>query len=346
MDDSLVEILELCMAIEDSARLVYAKLAQDEPNDDLRAFWAEMSAEEKEHLGYWQRLLAMALEGLVPQLFDDPLEVIQELNAALRSVQQLCAEGSTAPEVHRRFLLAYHLEFHALHPAAIPLMAYLGEISGEPIQQGYERHVNGFFRALEAHAGSTPELAVIAKMIERLWRLALRLQNEAHIDLLTGLRNRRGFLAALRPLVHLAKRRGETVGFLWVDVDELKAVNDSAGHPAGDEALLAVAGVLVSVVRQSDVACRLGGDEFGVFLSSAKPAYVEAVAERVRAAVEEAGRGASDITVSVGATYGPVDGDPADVVTDLMHRSDACLYEAKEGGRNRVLVRGPADEAS
>ncbi|NQT52528.1 diguanylate cyclase, partial [bacterium] len=233
MDDSLVEILELCTAIDDSARLVYAALAQDEPNDDLRAFWQAMSAEEKEHLGYWQRLLAMALEGLVPQLFDDPHQIVEELRAALRSVQQLCAEGSTAPEVHRRFLLAYHLEFHALHPAFIPLMAYLEQVSGEPIQQSYERHVTSFFQALEAHAGSTPELAVIAKMIERLWRLTRRLQDEAQSDPLTGLRNRRGFLTALRPLVHLAKRRGEPVGFLWVDVDGLKAVNDSAGHAAG-----------------------------------------------------------------------------------------------------------------
>jgi len=158
-------------------------------------------------------------------------------------------------------------------------------------------------------------------------------------DALTGLASRRHFLAeAARELSRA--RRGHALSFLMLDVDHFKAINDTHGHAIGDRVLVELGRTLRAVLREADLAGRLGGEEFGVLLPDADAALARAVAERARAALAAArvpmdGAGPLGFTVSVGvATLEPGDDEAA----TLIARADAALYDAKRAGRNCVRV--------
>ena len=129
------------------------------------------------------------------------------------------------------------------------------------------------------------------------------------------------------------------LGFAMVDVDNFKTYNDTHGHTAGDEVLRRVAETIAAFVRDSDVVYRYGGEEFSMLLPGASPEEAAIVAERVRAAVEETSfpgeeqQPGGKLTVSVGvATLANGSAE------DIRERADAALYEAKEAGRNRVIL--------
>jgi diguanylate cyclase (GGDEF)-like protein len=130
------------------------------------------------------------------------------------------------------------------------------------------------------------------------------------------------------------------VSLILMDIDYFKQVNDTFGHPSGDEVLRAFAVLAGRALRSSDVVCRYGGEEFGVILPATDAAESLRVAERMRAAVQDAtftgtdGRDLGEVTASFGVdTFedGPVSRG------ELIRRADEALYAAKEGGRNRVV---------
>lgn len=168
------------------------------------------------------------------------------------------------------------------------------------------------------------------------------LERLAHIDPVTGINNRRGFLAALEPERNRADRVGAQLGLILVDLDLFKAINDSLGHNAGDEVLAEVARRLAACVRTYDVVARWGGDEFIMLVSVTDGDTLLRIAEKVHAAVGGSSirldNGVSvRITVSVGATM-IADDVSVDTVTA---QADAALYEAKNGGRDRVALYDP-----
>jgi diguanylate cyclase (GGDEF)-like protein len=153
---------------------------------------------------------------------------------------------------------------------------------------------------------------------------------KASVDPLTGLRNRRAFDA------ELAERLGAgTVALLLFDLDHFKQVNDTHGHPAGDEVLRRAAKVLSAGLRSADQAYRLGGEEFGVLLPLADERVAAGVAERLRAAVAAEDMGGLRVTTSVGVAVGGKTSGSPDV---LYHEADRALYRAKRNGRNQVVV--------
>lgn len=157
-------------------------------------------------------------------------------------------------------------------------------------------------------------------------------------DPLTGLHNRR-FLDEMRAsLVAGAQRRGTRLGLLMCDLDHFKAVNDTYGHEAGDAVLRDLARVIAGGLRASDSLIRWGGEEFLAVLSDPQPDTSLAVAERVRGAVEAFLFQHQGVTirktVSIGLAEFPEDGATLD---DVINSADAALYQAKEGGRNRVV---------
>ena len=113
-------------------------------------------------------------------------------------------------------------------------------------------------------------------------RLGARLLRQGLTDSLTGVPNRRAFLDSLARTLSLGRRRSEPVAVLVVDVDHFKGVNDTAGHAAGDQVLVAVAQLLLGELRAGDTLGRLGGEEFGVVVRGAGPALAASVAERLR----------------------------------------------------------------
>ncbi len=166
-----------------------------------------------------------------------------------------------------------------------------------------------------------------------------RLERLAAIDPLTDAYNRRFGLGRLREEYSRAVRAEAPFGILMVDIDHFKAVNDTYGHLVGDRVLRAVAGACRRVVREGDVLVRYGGEEFLVLLPGAGRDDVMQIAERIRRAVSETtvedGASRLNVTVSVGATTFR---DTVETPEALVALADRALYEAKDGGRNRLVL--------
>jgi two-component system, cell cycle response regulator len=180
------------------------------------------------------------------------------------------------------------------------------------------------------------------RLQDRLNQSYQRSLSLALTDELTGLYNRRYLFAHLDELV--ARATGEGVGaaaLLLLDVDHFKRVNDVHGHAAGDDALREIAIRATQSVRSADLVARLGGEEFVVVMPETELAVAAAVAERLRAAIEErpfivpATTTPLRLTASIGVTV-IVRGDERD---RALKRADDALYAAKAGGRNRVVTR-------
>lgn len=175
-------------------------------------------------------------------------------------------------------------------------------------------------------------------------RLLATLQRQANTDARTGLANIRAFDEALESAL-AGRSVDETLAVLMLDVDHFKDFNDRHGHPAGDDALRVLADILRSSLRENDLAARYGGEEFTILLRGTSVESALAVAERVRAQIEQRSLslapGVTDrITASIGVAFAP---DQADERTSLLRLADEALYEAKAAGRNRVSVlNGPA----
>jgi len=178
-------------------------------------------------------------------------------------------------------------------------------------------------------------------------RLLAALQGQADTDPRTGLANSRAFDRAMEEKLS-ARASAESLSVLMVDIDHFKQFNDHHGHPAGDEALRVFAGVLRSCLRDGDVAARYGGEEFAVLLPGNDRDAALAIAERIRSRAESTivslAPGLTDrITVSIGVATTPE--HALDRIT-LLRLADEALYDAKNAGRNRVVVLAPADAAA
>ena len=181
-------------------------------------------------------------------------------------------------------------------------------------------------------------LAVIAMEIESLQAALLR---AARFDALTGLHNRGIFLEEFGREEARAARGGPAFSLAIFDLDHFKQVNDRYGHPVGDQVLKSFADVLRATVRPYDIVGRYGGEEFALLMPQTGKETAARVAERVRhelvARGVTAGGRRIEVTVSAGvASYG-VDGADWDA---LLSAADNALYEAKNAGRNRVVVAG------
>ncbi|WP_290650461.1 sensor domain-containing diguanylate cyclase, partial [Aquisalimonas sp.] len=182
-------------------------------------------------------------------------------------------------------------------------------------------------------------VAVFQDIAERARELS-SLKEQAARDPLTGLGNRRMFDASLQRESTRARRARTSLSLLMLDVDNFKLLNDTFGHPAGDDTLRRIAALLQgSVTRAEDLICRYGGEEFAIILPLADADAAALVAERIRAAVEAAAipqtreAGCPIVTMSIGcATATGPNVEPA----SLLARADAGVYRAKRLGRNRV----------
>jgi diguanylate cyclase (GGDEF)-like protein len=161
---------------------------------------------------------------------------------------------------------------------------------------------------------------------------------EALVDPVTGLGNRRAFDARLAEEVARATRYGTPLSLALIDLDGFKSVNDEHGHVAGDTVLGAVGALLREALRASDIPVRYGGDEFAIILPGTSKTEAWLVAEKIRSALREMRVEIADgqqvqAAASIGvAAFGPTNNDLAALLT----AADSALYRAKRGGRNRV----------
>lgn len=188
-----------------------------------------------------------------------------------------------------------------------------------------------------------PCLVLAAVMFRRWYEREDQFRRLAVRDGLTGLFNRRYFLEQFEAEFDRSRRHGHPLSFLILDVDHFKKINDQHGHQTGDRVLVEVARALEQAVRKSDLVARYGGEEFVVLLPETAAEGAREVGERCRQDVEKlklSEPGAEDlgVTVSLGLAQYPVNSAGAGRVDDLVHQADQALYQAKQSGRNRLVV--------
>lgn len=281
------------------------------------------------------------------------LRNVAQINVRLRSFEQITAR-------------AVELERRGAHDEALALVrAGAVKREFEQLQEGVERVEAEERRLLIARREALAETAlwnellgyVAAALILLLLAAAafaalaaLRAQRRAAaateelrrlaaFDELTGLPNRRHFLARLEQELARARRNGIPLCLATIDVDHFKQINDRHGHPAGDAVLRQIAGVIREKLRIEDSPARIGGEEFALLLPNTHPHQAHLVCDRMRAAIAarriELPSGADlRVTLSTGVAALAA-GDDLD---ELIRRSDAALYEAKEQGRNQVRL--------
>lgn len=170
----------------------------------------------------------------------------------------------------------------------------------------------------------------------------LRARQDASHDALTGLANRRSALKRLDSDRNHALRHGESLSTLMLDLDHFKHVNDEWGHASGDLVLVATASVLRDELRGADLGARFGGEEFLAILPATGPAQAMEAAERIRTRIERLTIEVPGGTVSITTSIGIATLEAGESITSLLARTDAALYAAKAGGRNRCEHAGPA----
>lgn len=176
-------------------------------------------------------------------------------------------------------------------------------------------------------------------MMDTIQEQDIELKEIAFHDALTGLPNRRLFKDRLELEIGRCRRDNTRLGLMFLDLDNFKAINDTMGHEAGDQLLVTIGKRLTESVRQEDMVCRLGGDEFTVLLIGIENAETaKGVAEKILANLRHAiqlGDHATIATTSIGIAIFPDDSESS---ASLMTHADIAMYQAKESGKNNYFV--------
>ena len=226
--------------------------------------------------------------------------------------------------------LRYHTDAYVAVPirgpgAVLAVAAFTDRVDGQP----FDRRDLSALRVLGNPAGLALSTESFRQMADEVRRLA-------STDPLTGLLNRRYFDGRLYAEMQRARRHGELLALLMVDLDCFKDINDAHGHLRGDQVLRCVADRLRRSVRIFDVCTRYGGDEFAVLMPSSGPEIALAVAERIRDAVRRH-CSADDLAVTVSVGIGLSGGSEDDVLA----LADRALIQAKRAGKDKVRLPSP-----
>ncbi|MHB8067220.1 MAG: diguanylate cyclase [Desulfobaccales bacterium] len=211
------------------------------------------------------------------------------------------------------------------------------------LKRSEESSVEGPLSESKKRLASTAAKQIALSLSNLKLRNFLTLQ--ATHDPLTGLFNRRYMEDTLEREIRRVQRKEAPLGIIMVDLDHFKRFNDSFGHEAGDTLLQAVGISLQANIRQEDIACRYGGEEFILILPEAPLEVTRLRAERLRQGVENLqveyhGQPLGPVTVSLGVAIFPDHGKDGE---GLIRAADTALYRGKQGGRNRVVAAGEVD---
>jgi two-component system CheB/CheR fusion protein len=192
--------------------------------------------------------------------------------------------------------------------------------------------------------GRVAGAVVVFRDVTEARSMAMQLEYQAAHDALTGLANRREFLARLESALQKSRHEERSHVLLFLDLDQFKVINDSAGHAAGDELLRTLAGDLERLIRKGDTLARLGGDEFGVLLEYCNEDMGLEIAEKIRRTIRDFRFSWEGNAFTIGVSIGlvTISSDTLSV-TSALSAADAACYSAKDLGRNRVRVYTPDD---
>ena len=227
----------------------------------------------------------------------------------------------------------------------LALENFSGGIAKAEGDQDFARMIKGILAETKAMEQHNQRLrAQVASSSSEITDLKDRLadaRRDAMTDPLTGLSNRKAFDRAIRDEVAAARASGEAVSVVMCDIDHFKRVNDTFGHPMGDQVLKLVAQTIKQCVKGQDISARYGGEEFVVILPQTNVLGAAAVAEFIRRTVESkkiVRKGSGDSLGSVTMSFGVATLMPVENADGLIGRADRALYVSKNMGRNRVTT--------
>ncbi|WOX06633.1 sensor domain-containing diguanylate cyclase [Microbulbifer pacificus] len=230
-------------------------------------------------------------------------------------------------------LVNYYLPPLSSFIEMVTIMAAMGmklrrlRLQGLESERQYRRHLEQSKVKLEG---------LVRARTEELEKAKQQAELEARTDPLTGIRNRRSFLADAGLCIKRAQRKGEPVSLLMFDIDHFKSINDNHGHGIGDEALRQFSVTIQQKIRETDVFGRLGGEEFALLITETRPDSLH-TAERLRDNIAQIRLdcpvGSVQFTSSIGVAHATQD----ESVEQLLRQADHALYCAKERGRNMVV---------
>ncbi len=242
-----------------------------------------------------------------------------------------------------QFLGHFYHEFHSPEETS-KFMEHVNQVfeTGASVQSEHmsKRDNNYFLQTLSPvkdQDGKIVAITVISKDISDRKRMEEELRSLSLTDELTGLYNRRGFLALADQYLKIVNRMKNKISILYADLDDLKTINDVFGHKEGDRAIIEAAGILRETFRESDVAARIGGDEFVVMPAVISNASLETVLARlhnnIALANAQAGR-----SYQISLSYGIAFYDPEEPCTigELLDRGDKMMYENKKSKNHRA----------
>ncbi|MCM2479094.1 diguanylate cyclase [Serpentinimonas maccroryi] len=270
------------------------------------------------HLAWNQRLLRCALLRESPG--DDMLRP---------TAHHLCQLGCWLDQSHEALarydasttaaMLAAHQQMHdATRTMCVALLA--GQPTSESIMLDFDRNQR--------------------RLVELLHTLRLRVAEAAHrIDVLTGLPLRHGLLHGFQALALQAAKSGTELWLAMIDIDRFKAVNDTHGHPVGDQALKHIAQVLSAGLRDHDLLLRYGGEEFlGLFLLPDAAAATQLAQRMVEAVREQPLRTRQGLVLDLTATMGWTAVRPGEGLEQAIERADRLMLQGKQMGRDRFVL--------
>jgi len=314
--------------------------------------------DEAQPTAWWE---GDALEMVVPVRLKHPLGVIRvrlsqrELAKTIEaqrgrvltvSAIMLCLIALVLLIVHRR-LVGGRLSGLAKTAAALGEgdLDVRAKVEGKDEIAELGESFNAMAKAIQRYTDDLEQ--IIDERTDELQQANRRLEQLATTDQLTGVWNRRYFDDAARRALEVARRNERPLCIALVDTDKFKSVNDTWGHPVGDEVLKAVARVLEGNCREADLVARIGGEEFAILMPEVGIGLAGDATERLRAALEEEVSpqvpilGDRKITASFGVAAFENAGDRLE---DLLSAADEAMYKSKTEGRNRVtLATRPTD---
>lgn len=297
-------------------------------------------------VGELERQAAISQENLrlAAKVFENVLEgvLVTDANAVVLSVNPAftAITGFTAEEIVGRNPNVLRSKFHAAEffQNMWSVLATSGQWRGEIWNKRKSGDVFLAWQTISAvrndEGKTTHYVSVLFDITERKRHEEL-VRYQAYHDVLTGLPNRQLFHDRLTQGLLHARREGEMLGVMFLDLDHFKEINDKLGHDAGDQLLREVATRLKVSVRKGDTVARLGGDEFVLLLPKIKQLenltfLAGKVLESMRTPIKLAG-GEFNVTTSIGISVYPRDGDKPDM---LIKQADEAMYRAKQEGRN------------